>query len=106
MLHCGIPVEPPLGSDAFERRTTAGSELFSLLICLGTTVFVLPSVLILIKTICPNIGLKALLKIVKSTLPVDVRRSKTLDKVDQSDCRKITIHDGWLCANQQLVIKQ
>ena len=87
MLHCGIPVEPPLGSDAFERRTTAGSELFSLLICLGTTVFVLPSVLILIKTICPNIGLKALFKIVKSTLPVDVRRSKTLDKVDQSDCR-------------------
>ena len=77
MLHCGIPVEPPLGSDVFERTRTTGSELFSLIICLGTTVFVLLSVLILIKTICPNTGLKSRLKSAKSPPPVDVLHSKT-----------------------------
>jgi len=66
-----------LGSDVFERRTSTGSEPFSLLVSLDATVFVLPSVLILIETICPKICLKLRLKCAKSPFPVDVRRSKT-----------------------------
>jgi len=37
----------------------------------------LPSVFIVIQTICPKIGSKTRLKSAKSPLPVDVRRSKT-----------------------------
>ena len=37
----------------------------------------LPSVLILIETICPKICSKSRLKCAKSPFPVDVRRSKT-----------------------------
>ena len=66
-----------LSSDVFERRTSTGSEPFSLVISLYATVFVLPSVLILKGTICPKICSKARLKCAKSLFPVDVRRSKT-----------------------------
>ena len=66
-----------LSSDVFERRTSTGSEQFSLLVSLDATVFVLPSVLILIETICPKICSKSRLKSAKSPFPVDVRRSKT-----------------------------
>ena len=66
-----------LSSDVFERRTSTGSEPFSLLVRLHATVFVLPSVLILIETICPKICSKSRLKCAKSPFPVDVRRSKT-----------------------------
>ena len=54
------------------------SEPFSLvLICLGTTKFVLLSVFTLKETICPKICSKSRLKSAKNLLPVDVRRSKT-----------------------------
>ena len=66
-----------LSSDVFERRTSTRSEPFPLLISLDATVFVLPSVLILIETICPKICSKSRLKCAKSPFPVDVRRSKT-----------------------------
>ena len=66
-----------LSSDVFERRTSTGSEPFPLLISLDATIFVLPSVLILIETICPKICSKSRLKSAKRPLPVDVRRSKT-----------------------------
>ena len=66
-----------LSSDVFERRTPTGSKPFSLLISLDATVFLLPSVLILIETICPKICSKSWLKSAKRPLPVDVRRSKT-----------------------------
>ena len=66
-----------LSSDVFERRTSTGSKPFSLLISLDATVFLLPSVLILIETICPKICSKSWLKSAKRPLPVDVRRSKT-----------------------------
>ena len=66
-----------LSSDVFERRTSSGSEPFPLSISLDATIFVLPSVLILIETICPKICLKSRLKSAKRPLPVDVRRSKT-----------------------------
>ena len=66
-----------LSSDVFERHKSTGSEPFSLLISLDATVFVLPSVLILIETICPKICSKLRLKSAKSQFPVDVRRSKT-----------------------------
>ena len=66
-----------LSSDVSERRTSTGSEPFSLAISLYATVFVLPSVLILKGTICPKICSKARLKCAKSLFPVDVRRSKT-----------------------------
>ena len=52
-------------------------SLFSLLICLDATKFVLLAVFTLIETICPNICSKSRLKIAKSQLPVYVRRSKT-----------------------------
>ena len=66
-----------LSRDVFERRTSTGSEPFSLVISLYATVFVLPSVLILKGTICPKICSEARLKCAKSLFPVDVRRSKT-----------------------------
>ena len=53
-------------------------SLFSLLICLDATKFVLLAVFTLIETICSNICSKSRLKIAKSQLPVYVRRSKTL----------------------------
>ena len=56
---------------------STGSEPFSLLVRLYATVFVLPSVLILIETICPKICSKSRLNCAKSPFPVDVRRSKT-----------------------------
>ena len=64
-------------SDVFERRTSTGSEPFSLLVSLDATVFILPSVLILKETICPKICSKSRLKCAKSPFPVDVRGSKT-----------------------------
>ena len=54
-----------LSSDVFERRTSTGSEPFSLLISLGATVFVLLSVLTYRDDLPKNS---------KSPLPVDVRR--------------------------------
>ena len=52
-------------------------SVFSLVICLGATKFVLLSVFTLIETICPKFCLKSRLKSAKGSLPVDVRRSKT-----------------------------
>ena len=66
-----------LSSDVFERRTSTGSEPFSLLISLYATLLILPSVLILIETICPKICSKSRLKCAKRPFPVDMRRSKT-----------------------------
>ena len=66
-----------LSSNVFERRTSTGSEPFSLLVSLYATVFVLPSVLILKETICSKICSKSRLKCAKSPFPVHVRRSKT-----------------------------
>ena len=65
-----------LRSDVFEQRTSTGSEPFSLLIGLDATIFVLPSVLILIETICSKICSKSRLKNPESPLSVNVRRSK------------------------------
>ena len=61
----------------FERRTSTGSEAFSLFICLDANKFVLLSVFSLIKTINPRVSTKPLPNDAKSPLPVDVRRSKT-----------------------------
>ena len=58
-------------SDVFERRTSTGSEPFSLLVSLDATVFILPSVLILKETICPKICSKSRLKCAKSPFPVE-----------------------------------
>ena len=65
-----------LRSDVFEQRTSTGSDPFPLLISLDATIFVLPSVLILIETICPKICLKSRRKSAKIPLSVDVRRSE------------------------------
>ena len=59
------------------RRTSTGSEPFPLLISLDATIFILPSVFILIETICPKNCSKSGLKSAKRPFPVDVRRSKT-----------------------------
>ena len=67
-----------LNKDVFERRTSTGSETFSLFICLYTTKFVLLSFFSPIKTIYPRVSTKPQPNAAKSPLPVDVRRSKTL----------------------------
>ena len=59
------------------RVASAGSERFSLLICLGTTKFVWLIVVTPLETICPNVCSKSRLKSAESLLAVDVRRSKT-----------------------------
>ena len=67
-----------LSKDVFERRTSTGSEAFSLLICLDANKFVLLSFFSLIKTIYPRVSTEPLPNDAKSPLPVDVRLSKTL----------------------------
>ena len=66
-----------LSSAVFEGHTSTGSELFSLLISLDATIFVLPIVFILIETICPYICSKPGLKSAKRPLPFNMRRSNT-----------------------------
>ena len=67
-----------LSRDVFERRTLIGSELFSLLVCLDANKFVLLSFFSPLKTIYSRVSTKPLPNDAKSSLPVDVRRSKTL----------------------------
>ena len=67
-----------LSKDVFERRTSTGSEAFSLYICLDANKFVLLSFFSLIKRIYRRVSTKPLPNDAKSPLPVDVRRSKTL----------------------------
>ena len=65
-------------ADVFERRTSTGSEAFSLFICLDANKLVLLSFFSLLKTIYPRVSTKPLPNDAKSPLPVDVRRTKTL----------------------------
>ena len=67
-----------LSKDVFERRTSTGSEDFSLFICLDVNKLVLLSFCSLLKTIYPRVSTKPLPNDAKSPLPVDVCRSKTL----------------------------
>ena len=67
-----------LSKDVFERRTSTGSEAFSLSICLDANKLVLLSFFSLLKTIYLRVSTKPLPNDAKSPLPVDVRRSKTL----------------------------
>ena len=77
-LGLSVEVLGNLSKDVFERRTSTGSEVFSLLICLDANKFVLLSFSSLIKTIYPRFSTEPLPNDAKSPLPVDVRRSKTL----------------------------
>ena len=72
------PKTGTLSKDVFERRTSTGSEAFSLFICLDANKLVLLSFFSLLKTIYPRVSTKPLPNDAKSPLPVDVRRSKTL----------------------------
>ena len=74
---CGFPIGT-LSKDVFERRTSTGSEAFSLFICLDANKLVLLSFFSLLKTIYPRVSTKPFPSDAKSPLPVDVRRSKTL----------------------------
>ena len=67
-----------LSKDVFERRTSTGSEAFSLFICLDANKLVLLSFFSLLKTIYPRVSTKTLPNDAESPLPVDVRRSTTL----------------------------
>ena len=67
-----------LSKDVFGRRTSTGSEAFSLFICPDANKLVLLSFFSLLKTIYPRVSTKPLPSDAKSSLPVDVRRSKTL----------------------------
>ena len=80
-MYCTRPRLATLGTlskDVFERRTSTGSEAFSLFICLDANKLVLLSFFSLLKTIYPRVSTKPLPNDAKSPLPVDVRRSKTL----------------------------
>ena len=78
VTHRHLLILESLSKDVFERRTSAGSEVFSLFICLDTTKFVLLSFFSPIKTIYLRVSTKLQPNAAKSPLPVDVRRSKTL----------------------------
>ena len=67
-----------LSSDVFERRTSTGSEVFSLLTSLDDIKFVFLSFFTTIEAIWLKICAKPPSKNEKRSLPVDVRRSKTL----------------------------
>ena len=67
-----------LSSVVFERRTSTGSEVFSLLTCLDDIKFVFLSFFTTIEAIWLKICAKPPSKNEKRSLPVDVRRSKTL----------------------------
>ena len=67
-----------LSKDVFERRTSTGSEVFSLTICLDAKNFVLISFFSLIRKIYLKVSTKPPPNDAKRPLPVDVRRSETL----------------------------
>ena len=75
VLICPLPLR---GQDVFERRTSTGSEVFSLFICLDANKLVLLSFFSLLKTIYPRVSTKPLPNDAKSPLPADVRCTKTL----------------------------
>ena len=67
-----------LSKDVFERRTSTGSEAFSLNICLDANKFVLLSFFSLVKRIYLRVSTKPLPNDAKSPLPVDVFEALTL----------------------------
>ena len=67
-----------ISKDVFKRRTSTGSEAFSLFICLDANKLVLLSFFSLFFKIYPRVSTKPLPNDAKSPLPVDVRCSKTL----------------------------
>ena len=77
----------------FEEQTT-GSEAISLLICLDTTKFILPSFFTLTEAICRKFQKKRhCSRTQNSKLPVDMRHSKTfklLDNLIRNDCYSCT----------------
>ena len=67
-----------LKGDVLGRHLSTGNQIFSRLICIDTTKFVLLSFITLLKPFCPKIWAKTLPKNVKSPLLVNVRRSKKI----------------------------
>ena len=67
-----------LSNSVFERRTSTGSEVFSLTICLDAKKLVLISFFSLMRTIYLRVSTKLPSNDAKRPLPVDVCRSKTL----------------------------
>ena len=69
--HCQERISRILGTlskDVFERRTSTGSEAFSLFICLDANKLVLLSFFFLLKTIYPRVSTKPLPNDAKSPL--------------------------------------
>ena len=75
--HYGLIVLGSLSTRVFETRTATGSELFSLLTCLHTTAFALPSIFSPLEMLGIKIWETPLSRHAKCPLPVDVRVSKT-----------------------------
>ena len=67
-----------LSKHVFERCTSTGSKAFSSFLCLDANKFSLLTFSSLIKTLYPRVLTKPLPNDAKRSLPVDVRRSKTL----------------------------
>ena len=92
-----------LSRDVFERRTSTGSELFSLLVCLDANKFVLLSFFSPLKTIYSRVSTKPLPNDAKSSLPVDVRRSKTLLLKLPNNCHAHAFLLAWQINSSQLL---
>ena len=78
LIRLKLPTLGSLSKGVFERRTSTGSEVFSLLTCLDDIKFVFLSFFTVIEAIWLKICAKPPSKTQKRPLPVDVRRSKTL----------------------------
>ena len=78
LVAVAVAVVVNLSKDVFKRRTSTGSEVFSLTICLDAKKLVLISFFSLIRTIYLRVSTKPPPNDAKRPLPVDVRRSKTL----------------------------
>ena len=78
LIRLKLPTLGSLSKGVFERRTSTGSEVFSLLTCLDDIKFVFLSFFTVIEAIWLKICAKPPSKNQKRPLPVDVRRSKTL----------------------------
>ena len=91
-FHCWVVVQSTIGSlssDVFERRTSTGSEVFSLLTCLDDIKFVFLSFFTVIEAIWLKICAKPPSKFEKRPLPVDVRRSELPNRdLKQRRCRR------------------
>ena len=92
-----------LSKDVFGRRTSTGSEAFSLFICLDVKRFVVLSFFALIKTIYRRVWTKPLPNDAKSPLPVDVHRDARASTATHVN-RKLSLLTFYMPRRQKICI--